>query len=168
MRLRKTAVVLGAVAVLTSAVAATAASASDGSQSALAATREATDKYHDVAVAEADGYVFFEGDECVPQMGMHYVNFAQFGQMDPLQPDALLYEPSDDGPRLVGAEWIVIDDDQDLSTVNDPVPSMFGQTFDGPMEGHGPGMPIHYDLHAYIWKGNPDGVFATWNRNVRC
>ena len=88
--------------------------------------------------------------------------------MDPLKPDALLYEPSDDGPQLVGVEWVVIDDDQDVTTPNDPVPSMFGRTFDGPMLGHGPGMPIHYDLHAYIWKGNPDGVLATWNRNVRC
>jgi hypothetical protein len=79
-----------------------------------------------------------------------------------------LWPASDDGPRLVGAEWIVIDDGQDLSAVNDPVPSMFDQTFDGPMEGHGPGMPIHYDLHAYIWKGSPDGVFATWNSNIRC
>jgi hypothetical protein len=29
-------------------------------------------------------------------------------------------------------------------------------------------MPIHYDLHAYLWQGNPDGVLATFNPNVRC
>ena len=35
--------------------------------------------------------------------------------------------------------------------------------FDGPMLGHEPGMPIHYDLHAWLWKQNPSGMFARWN-----
>ncbi len=30
------------------------------------------------------------------------------------------------------------------------------------------GLPLHYDLHAYIWKANPDGVFHTDNRKVTC
>ena len=70
MRAPKTVVALGAVAMLTSALTVTTAAASSG-QSGLAATRAATDKYHDVAVAEADGYLSSEGDECVPQMGIH-------------------------------------------------------------------------------------------------
>ena len=36
----------------------------------------------------------------------------------------------------------------------------FGRGFDGPMEGHEPGMPVHYDLHAWVWKRNPGGTFA--------
>jgi len=159
---------VAAAAVLTSGVATTtAALASDNPQPSLADTRAATYKYHDVSVAEADGYVS-EGDECVPGMGIHYINFAQMGRMDPLKPDALLYEPSGNGVRLVGAEWIALDTDQNVATDNSPVPSLFGHRFDGPMPGHFPGMPVHYDLHAYIWQANPEGVLSTWNSNVRC
>ena len=45
---------------------------------------------------------------------------------------------------------------------------LFGRGFDGPMLGHGPGMPIHYDLHAWIAEANPSGVFAQWNPAIRC
>ncbi len=47
-------------------------------------------------------------------------------------------------------------------------PELFGKKFDGPMPGHGPGMPVHYDLHAYIWTTNPAGTLATWNPEVSC
>jgi hypothetical protein len=36
------------------------------------------------------------------------------------------------------------------------------------MLGHGPGMPIHYDLHLWIWAPNPRGMFAQYNPAVRC
>ena len=97
------------------------------------------------------------------------VEDGRFGVGDPLQPDALLYAASKNGHmRLIAVEWFVVDEDQDLSTHNQEIPQMFGREFDGPMPGHAPGMPIHYDLHAYLWQGNPDGVLATWNRNVTC
>lgn len=149
-----------------SALAASGASAAEGGQSQLAEVRQATARYHDVDAAIAAGYAPTE--ECVPGMGYHYVNFAQFGQMDPAKPDALLYAANKHGQlRLVGAEWFKVDADQDLSTDGDR-PTMFGKAFDGPMPGHSPGMPVHYDLHAYLWQGNPDGVLATWNTNVDC
>lgn len=128
--------------------------------------RQATAQYHDVNAAIAAGYV--PVDECVPGMGYHYVNFEQFGQMNPLVPDALTYAANKAGQlRLVAAEWFKVDADQLLTTDNDR-PSMFGRAFDGPMPGHAEGMPVHYDLHAYLWQGNPDGVLATFNRNVTC
>jgi hypothetical protein len=140
--------------------------ASAQGQSDLAAVRQATVQYHDVNAAIAAGYV--PVDECVPGMGYHYVNFGQFGRMDPLVPDALTYAANAKGHlRLVAAEWFVVDADQSLATDSDR-PSMFGKEFDGPMLGHAPGMPIHYDLHAYLWQGNPDGVLATFNPNVHC
>lgn len=51
-----------------------------------------------------------------------------------------------------------------------PSPVLFGRTFDGPMAGHGPGMPWHYDLHVWIWAHNPSGTFAQFNPapNVTC
>lgn len=142
-------------------------SASAGPEkNALAAVRQATVQYHNVDAAIAAGYRL--SGECVPGMGYHYVNLSQFGKMDPLTPDALTYAANSAGQlRLVAAEWFKVDADQNLGTDSDR-PSMFGKAFDGPMPGHGPGMPIHYDLHAYIWQGNPDGVLATYNPKVRC
>jgi hypothetical protein len=30
------------------------------------------------------------------------------------------------------------------------------------------GLPDFYELHAWIWKGNPRGVFDDWNPTVSC
>jgi hypothetical protein len=45
---------------------------------------------------------------------------------------------------------------------------LFGRPFDGPMLGHEPGMPPHYDLHVWVWQANPEGIFAPFNPNVTC
>lgn len=131
----------------------------------LAAVRQATAKYHNVEVAIADGYVPTE--HCVDQpgsgMGYHYFH-PELGmdlENDPLRPELLIYAPAGNGLKLVAVEWFQAD-------VGQPRPSILGQPFDGPMDGHEPGMPRHYDLHAWIWQANPDGVFAPWNPNVSC
>lgn len=91
-------------------------------------------------------------------MGYHYVNYARLDtNLEPSRPEAVLYAPpTENGRRLAAAEWIVVDRDQDLAT-DDDRPALFGHDFDGPMPGHVPGMPVHYDLHAYAWIDNPDG-----------
>ncbi len=43
-----------------------------------------------------------------------------------------------------------------------------GHPFEGPMEGHEPGMPIHFDLHAWVYRHNPDGELTSFNPTVRC
>lgn len=84
------------------------------------------------------------------------------------RPEVLLLVPTADGGQvLAGTEWIVVDDDQDLSTDADR-PSVYGHPFDGPMPGHGPGMPVHYDLHAWAWVDNRAGGFATFNSDIVC
>ena len=83
------------------------------------------------------------------------------------KPEAVLYEPTGKGRKLVAIEYVVPDRDQDLSTDGDR-PSLFGDAFDGPMPGHTPGMPVHYDLHVWAWEANPNGTFAQWNPNVHC
>ena len=40
--------------------------------------------------------------------------------------------------------------------------------FDGPMDGHGPGQPRHYDKHAWLWAHNPAGTWASWNPALSC
>lgn len=137
------------------------------SDSGLEAVRALTRRYHDVNAAVVDG--FAATDACVAGMGYHYVNLSRLDRtLEPSRPEALLYAPTTGGGRrLAGAEWIVVDHDQDLGT-DDDRPALFGHDFDGPMPGHGPGMPIHYDLHAYAWIDNPDGGFATWNPAITC
>ena len=53
----------------------------------------------------------------------------------------------------------------------EPRPTLFGETFMGPMEGHEPLIPkeyVHYDLHAWLFKDNPLGMFAPTNPDVSC
>ena len=103
-------------------------------------------------------------------MGVHYINPRLAGDsiVEAERPELLLYEPQRNGRlRLVGVEWFVADADQNLETDGDR-PSILGRAFDGPMPGHEPGMPVHYDLHAYVWRHNPTGTFAAWNPRVQC
>ncbi|HEU4924242.1 MAG TPA: hypothetical protein VFT23_14335, partial [Burkholderiales bacterium] len=67
---------------------------------------------------------------------------------------------------LVAVEWLV-----PLTPDTKERPSLFGQPFQGPMEGHEPLIPkefAHYDLHAWLFKDNPLGMFAPTNPNVSC
>lgn len=138
----------------------------------LAKIRRATAKYRDVEAAIADGYA--PSDVCaqlpgVGGMGYHYVNVARLadGVIDPAKPEILVYVPTAYGPKLGAVEYAAVDADQDTSTADDR-PALFGVPFDGPMPGHGPGEPVHYDLHVWVWKRNPAGVFAAWNPRVSC
>jgi hypothetical protein len=137
----------------------------------LKAVRRATARFHDVRVARREGYV--PAGECAagPEggMGIHYVkpDLADDTSLNIREPEALLYEPKGDSRRLVAVEYVVPDADQRLDTDEDR-PYLFGRGFDGPMEGHEPGMPVHYDLHAWVWKRNPVGTFSMWNPRVEC
>jgi hypothetical protein len=146
----------------------------------LEAVRAALDKYRDWTVAVHDGYLssvgcvaYAEpgGEGRVPYpaggMGVHFLNPASIGpELDPMRPQILIYEPSGDGLRLAAAEWFV-----PLATGVTGRPSLFGRDFDGPMEGHAPLMPgtlHHYDLHVWLWKENPAGLFSPTNPALRC
>ena len=126
-----------------------------------------------LAAAIADGFMPSGPCAAHPQlgaMGIQYMNGARM--QDPTirltEPDALLYEPQPDGTvELVGVEWFATDPDQDVTT-DTGRPSILGVPFDGPMPGHGAGMPIHFDLHAWIWRPNPAGDLTPWNPNVHC
>ena len=87
-------------------------------------------------------------------------------QLDPLKPQILVYEPVGGKLQLVAAEWFV-----PISPEVKDRPQLFGQPFDGPMEGHHPLQPKglhHYDLHVWLWKENPSGMFAPTNPKVKC
>jgi hypothetical protein len=175
------------MAVLTLAMAGSALAAPGGGPGrSLAGIRSATEKFHDLRVALAAGYIPASGCEALPGvggMGVHYLNprLAEDLVIDPATPEVLLYAPSANGWRLVGVEYFSIalaittagpapwfgDDAPPLGFLN-PAPSVLGAVFEGPMHGHNPQMPWHYDKHVWVWQGNPAGIFAQWNPNVSC
>lgn len=99
-------------------------------------------------------------------MGVHFVNVTIDGPPDPVKPNVLIYEPVGKELKLVAVEWLV-----PLTDKTKERPSLFGQPFMGPMEGHEPLIPsqyVHYDLHAWLFKNNPLGMFAPTNPDVSC
>jgi len=143
------------------------------------ALRKAMEKYKDYKVAVRDlylstvGCVHYSGEK-IPgsmeyakgAMGVHFVNLTIKGPPDPMKPNVLIYEPVGKDLKLVAVEWLV-----PLTADTKEVPSLFGQRFMGPMEGHEPLIPKefhHYDLHAWLFKDNPLGMFAPTNPKVNC
>ena len=162
-------VVAGGAAVVGSAL------AGDGPLSPeLQSVRAAVARYHSLEQAERDGYSIRAGEPCVASpvgtMGVHAVNAVLMAEdtVDPLRPEILLYLPNGGGElKLVGVEYWKRDADQNLATASDR-PSLFGQPFQGPMPGHNPTMPVHYDLHAWVAEENASGAFAMFNPSLAC
>src|SRR5690606_24919486 len=103
-------------------------------------------------------------------MGIHYANNGLVdGAVDAGKPEMLLYEPSaGGGMELVGVEFMVMADAWDAA--NGSPPELAGQSFDDHRaEADRHGLPFaHYDLHVWVWKDNPAGVFAPFNPAVSC
>jgi hypothetical protein len=165
------AISLGLALCVVAVVGAVAASASPPDD--LQAAKAVAARYHSFAQAEKDGYTI-AGEPCVAEapgtMGIHAINPALIGDpaIDPLRPEILLYVPKKNGKlELVGLEYFKIDADGNLATDNDR-PSVFGHAFDGPMPGHNPTMPVHYDLHVWLYADNPSGLFAPFNPSLSC
>ncbi len=151
------------------------------------AIRAAVAVYHDYSRAVIDGYSVGQ-EPCVSSpagtMGIHAPNVGLLatGAVDALKPPILIYLPRADGTLgLVAVEYWHI---ALANTANgpapwfgteapplgffNPAPSLLGHTFDGPMAGHNPQMPWHYDLHAWVIENNPNGTFAQWNPSIAC
>ena len=135
----------------------------------LDSARTLLSKYRDPMVALHDGYLstvacmsFSNG-----AMGVHLLNMSNIGPtVDIAKPQVLIYEPVGTDLRLVAAEWF-----GPLATGVTEAPVLFGEKFDGPMDGHPPIMPPelrHYDLHVWLYKANRLGTFALVNPGVKC
>ena len=146
----------------------------------LQSVRKLLEKYNDPIVAVHDGFYSSVGCISYPNgggegamqyapgaMGVHFLNMGNVGpKLDPSKPQVLIYEPVGDKLRLVAAEWFM-----PAELAGGKAPSVFGQELGGPMEGHKPLMPDglhHYDLHVWLWKTNPEGVFSPTNPTVKC
>jgi len=155
------------------------AEAQDQSKAQIDALRKSLEKYQDYKVAVRDlylstvGCVHYSGEKIADHMvyakgamGVHFVNLTVKGPPDPMKPNVLIYEPVGKKLRLVAVEWLV-----PHTPETKEVPTLFGQKFMGPMEGHEPLIPkefVHYDLHAWLFKDNPLGTFAATNQKVNC
>ena len=159
------------------------ASPAANSQDELAQVRRATARFHDLDAAISAGYQlgWVNGSNvriltgCVANvanptagaMGYHYINpqLVADNAVDPLKPEALVYESTADGGRkLVAVEWIVRSAQSNPPGVSE-APSVLG------MEMHilvPPPGPAFYLMHAWIWKHNPAGMMADWNPEVTC
>jgi hypothetical protein len=147
----------------------------------LAAAEAATEGYADEQAALDAGYVpqpDCEADPYEGAMGIHYVRVGDSldQELDVESPDVLLYVPDGDGVRLVGVEYarpaliggeFVFGAPADLAEF-DPAPTLFCRTLDGPMAGHVPGQPWHYDLHVWLFADNPSGMFAQYDPDEDC
>jgi len=125
----------------------------------LSVVKRATAAFHDFDAGTAAGWGV-QATGCVPSMGFHYLNpglLFDGGALDSRQPEVLLYEPRGDGTlHLVAVEYLVAYGDSATA------PTLFGQTFH---RNDADGLWI---LHAWIWKPNPDGMFADLNPSVSC
>lgn len=130
---------------------------------ALATLRRATARYHDLTAATDDGFVFLHGCESRPDegpVGAVYVHPGRLdGVIDPALPEALIYEPGENGSaRLVGVELAV----PYVAWTNAQPPEFLGASFQ-PEDEFGV-----WGLHVWLWRHNPEGLFAESNPNVSC
>ncbi|MGE0043125.1 MAG: hypothetical protein AB7H88_07080 [Vicinamibacterales bacterium] len=165
----------------------------------LDAVRAATERFRDVNVALAEGYIRDPFDLCdtaemlgrraeLGAMGVHYFRPDLLGITAPpdpkvtgtgthtdfLAPAILIYEPQADGSlELVAVENLVFADAWAAAGHTEP-PSFHGVTYDFMRdipetpkdEAHK--FATHYDRHVWLYRENPNGVFAAFNPNVSC
>ena len=173
--------------------------APDANAVELAAGRAATERFRDVNVAIAEGFLRDPFNTCetaemigrpaaLGAMGIHYFRPDLLGVTAPPNPRVngtgthtdfrtpaiLIYEPQADGSlALVAVENLVFKASWAAAGHAEP-PSFLGVPFDS-MEDD-PATPMdeahrfepHYDRHVWIYRENPNGMFAQFNPNVSC
>jgi hypothetical protein len=165
----------------------------------LAEVRSATERFRDVNVALADGYIRDPFNICetadmmgkpasLGAMGVHYFRPDLLGITKPpsprvdgvgtytdfRKPAILIYEPQADGSMaLVAVENLVFARAWQESGQSSP-PTFHGVAYDTMIDD--PATPIdeahmfapHFDRHVWIYRDNPNGVFAPFNPTVSC
>lgn len=122
----------------------------------LARARNATAKYHDFDVADADGFEFLA---CVPGEGREYVNWSIVDcNFDIEHPEALHYIQGPDGLKLVGVEYVI-----PVECTATPPEGFTGDADE--WEFMAEGLPI-WALRAAIWLPNREGMFEEHNPRI--
>jgi hypothetical protein len=165
----------------------------------LAEVRAATERFRDVKVALAEGFVRDPGNVCdmanmmgkpaaLGGMGIHFFRPDLLGISGPpnprvngtgthtdfRKPAILIYEPRRDGTlELVAVENLVFAKAWKAAGKDAP-PSFHGVPWD--FMADNPATAVdeahmfepHYDRHVWIYRTNPNGVFAPFNPRVTC
>lgn len=132
----------------------------------LAALRRVTASFHDFATATRAGWST-QITACMTDpagaggMGFHYGNTTLIdGTARVETPQLLLYEPEQNGQlRLVAVEYII---PYTFHSRDAAPPVLFGQKFQQVDAFQ------LWGLHAWVWRENPSGMFASWNPQVNC
>jgi hypothetical protein len=165
----------------------------------LAEVRMATERFQDVNVALAEGYIRDPMNLCddapmmgrpasLGAMGIHYFRPDMLGVTAPpdprvdgsgthtdfRKPSILIYEPQADGSlELVAVENLVFQKAWADTGATQP-PSFHGVAWDNMKDD--PATQVdeahmfepHFDRHVWIYRENPNGVFAQFNPAVSC
>ena len=165
----------------------------------LAEIRSATERFQDVKVALAEGYVRDPANLCdtaemmgrpasLGAMGIHFFRPDLLGITAPpsprvngvgthtdfRSPGILIYEPQADGSlQLVAVENLVFADAWRASGRSAP-PTFHGVAYDTMRDD--PATVVdeahmfepHFDRHVWVYRDNPNGVFAPFNPAVTC
>jgi hypothetical protein len=165
----------------------------------LDSVRTATERFRDVKVALAEGYIADPMNVCdtadmmgrakeLGAMGIHYFRPDLLGITAPpsprvdgngthtdfLKPGILIYEPGADGSlQLVAVENLVFAKAWHEAGNQRP-PSFHGVEYDSMKDD--PATAIdeahmfepHYDRHVWLYRDNPNGMFAQFNPKVSC
>lgn len=161
--------------------------------------RAAAEKYRDVKVALAEGYIRDPMNLCdeapmmgrpkeLGAMGIHFFRPDLLGITDPpnprvsgtgmhmdfRKPAILIYEPQANGSlELVAVENLVFEAAWKAAGKTE-VPRFHGAPYDHMVDD--PATRIdeahmfepHYDHHVWVFRENPNGVYAPFNPNVSC
>ena len=165
----------------------------------LAEVRQSTERFQDVKIALAEGYVRDPMNLCdqadmmgrpasLGAMGIHFFRPDLLGITAPpnprvdgtgthtdfRKPAILIYEPQADGSlKLVAVENLVFQKAWHEAG-NKRLPSFHGVDYDTMQDD--PATKIdeahmfepHYDRHVWLYRPNPNGVFAQFNPKVSC
>ena len=163
----------------------------------LDAMRASVEKYKDINVALADGYITPDnhcvsaaGEGLPPDlgaMGIHYIHPAMLKitateprvngdstHTDWSQPSVLIYEPQTDGSlELVAVENLVFEAAWNAAATGEEL-VLNGRGWDHMADDpNTPGdeahgfMP-HFDQHVWLFRENPMGILMPFNPNVTC
>jgi hypothetical protein len=159
--------------------------------------RANTEKYKDINVALADGYITPD-NACVSAaaeglpaelgaMGVHFIHPALLKitgteprvdgmstYTDWLQPSVLIYEPQADGSmELVAVENLVFEAAWETAGMGDQ-PVLNGRSWDHMADDpntagdEAHGFMPHFDQHVWLFRENPMGDLMPFNPNVTC
>jgi hypothetical protein len=176
-----------------------ASSSAAAGEPSLAEIRRATERFRDVKVALAEGYIRDPANICetaemmgLPKslggMGVHYFRPDMLGISAPpnprvdgrgthtdfVQPGVLIYEPQADGSLVLIAVENLVFAKAWKAAGNDAPPSFHGVAYDTMVDD--PATPLdeahnfepHHDRHVWLYRENPNGIFAQFNPRVTC